>query len=206
MKEKIVVLIGGAPTVGKSTVARLLSEHLRIPWISSDQIREVMKATVDEKNFPALFDTKDYTAERFLTEFSSSEIVKMEINEGEAVWPGVQAFIEESYPWNSFIVEGVAILPHLVARDFSNRSWAQPVFLVDEDADRIRNVVFNRGLWDDAKTYSDDVKEKEVQWAMLFSHMIRVEAEKYHFPWIEMKKNDKEDLRSILNQLGLSQN
>jgi 2-phosphoglycerate kinase len=37
-------LIGGAPTVGKSTVAAALAAHLDLPWISTDQIRDILQS------------------------------------------------------------------------------------------------------------------------------------------------------------------
>ena len=168
--DRNIVLIGGAPTTGKSTMADLMAKHFGIPWISTDQIREIMRTTASKKDFPILFYTKDYTAERFLTEFSAEQIVKLEMEQGEEVWAGVKVLIEEDYTWKvGFVIEGEDILPHLVARDFKNDKHIRSVFLVDEDADRIRDVVFTRGLWDDAHTYPDDVKEKEVEWALLFS-------------------------------------
>lgn len=201
--KKDIILIGGAPTAGKSTMAQLVAKRFGIPWISTDQIREIMRATVSEKDYPALFYTKGYTAERFLTEFSSEQIVKMEMEEGEEVWVAVKRLIEEEHTWeDGFVIEGVNILPHLVAKDFKNDEHIKAVFLVDEDADRMREAVFSRGLYDDADTYSDDVKEKEVEWSLLFSHKLKTEVEKYGYPWIEVRKNN-DDLDALLKAIGL---
>ncbi len=203
-----IILIGGAPTTGKSTMAGLLAGHLNIPWISTDQIREIMMAVADRNRYPKLFNQifnyESYTAEKFLTEFSAEEIVKMEMEQSEAVWVGIKKFIEEDWIWKEgFIVEGVNILPHLVAKDFKDNKNIKPVFLVDEDKDRTRDVIFKRGLWDDANTYSDDVKEKEVEWASLFSRKIKIEAEKYGYPCVEVQKG-KDDLSTVINALKLT--
>jgi len=200
-QKRIVVLIGGAPTAGKSTMADLISKRLNIPWISTDQIREIMRVTARREDIPKLFTPERYTAEKFLTEFSAEEIVRMEMEQGEATWIGVKKIIEDDYTWkDGFVVEGVNILPHLVAKDFSSDKNVKAVFLVDEDADRTRHVVFTRGLWDDAHTYSDDVKEKEVEWSLLFSHKIKGEAEKYGFPCVEVEKNIN-DVEAVLKAL-----
>lgn len=199
--ERNIILIGGAPTAGKSTMARLLSERLGIPWISTDQIRRIMRVAARREDTPNLFTPEGYTAERFLTEFSAEEIVRMEMEQGEAVWAGVKKFIEEGYPWNGrFIIEGVHILPHLITRDFGDNQDIRSVFFVDEDADRIRDVVFTRGLWDDARTYSDDVKEKEIEWALLFSNKIKAEAEEYGYPCVEVTKSH-DDVDAVLRLL-----
>lgn len=201
--KKQIILIGGAPTTGKSTLAQGLSEHLKLPWISADQIRDIVRGVVDRKDFPDVFTPDGYTAERYLTEFSADEIVQQTIEHGEALWLVVARFIEDAYSWpKGFIIEGVDILPRLI-KDLESDELIYPLFIVDENADRIREVVFTRGLWDDADTYSDDVKEKEVEWALLFSHYIKKEAIKYNFPWVEVNKNE-DDLKAVLNVLNLS--
>lgn len=199
MAEERVILIGGAPTAGKSTVAEKLSKHLGIPWIGTDQIREIMKGTVTQEERPMLFNSRQFTAEEFFNTYSAEGIVQNEIAESEVVWAGVKAFIDNEYSWHSFIVEGVALLPHLVA-GYKSDSKFKTIFLVDRDADRIRDVVWNRGLWSSAKNYPDSVKEKEVEWVMRFNEHIVREAEKYGFPAVEVTKGDQ-DMKTILAAL-----
>lgn len=202
-KNKQIILIGGAPTTGKSTVAKLLSKHLDIPWISTDQIRQILKSVAHINDYPGLFNTEGYTAEKFLTEYLSEQIVEMEFASGEETWMGVKNFIEDAYPWTgSYIIEGAGILPHLVSRDFKENLEIKPIFLIDEDADRIRDVVFNRGLWSSAKSYSDELKEKEVEWVQLFSHKVKNEASKYEYSLIEVSKKDS-DFEKILGVLNI---
>jgi 2-phosphoglycerate kinase len=200
MGEERIILIGGAPTAGKSTIAEKLSKHFGMPWIGTDQIREVMKGTVTEEERPMLFNSRQFTAEEFLNKFSPREIVQNEIDESEVVWQGVKAFIENEYSWHSFIVEGVALLPHLVAK-YKDSPKFKAIFLVDRDADRIRDVVFNRGLWSSAKNYPDSVKEKEVEWVIEFNEYIIKEAEKFGFPTVEVTKGDQ-DMKAILSLLS----
>ena len=200
--KKKIILIGGAPTTGKSTLAQSLSEYLKLPWISTDQIRDLVRGIVNRKDFPNIYTPEGYTAERFLTEFSAEKIVNMTIEEGEALWSIVKKFIEDAYSWpKGFIIEGVGVLPHLI-KNLESDDLIYSIFIVDEDADRIRNVVFTRGLWDDADAYSDDVKEKEVEWALLFSHYIKKEADKCSLPWIEVNKNE-DDLQAVLSALKI---
>lgn len=200
MKQQI-ILIGGAPTTGKSTAARLLSEKLNIPWISTDTIRTMMQKVCKKEDYPSIFRVKDYSALEYLTKFSPEEIVKMEHEENEAVWNGVLALIEDGYPWGSFIIEGIAIEPHLISKDLPGSVVFKAIFLIDEDADRIRNVVFNRGLWDSADTYPDSVKDKEVAWVQLYSQDLKKEAEKYNFPCMEVSKDENvpEAILTVLN-------
>lgn len=93
------------------------------------------------------------------------------------VWKGVSAFIETDYVWKNFIVEGVAILPKLV-KQLNHAEDIYPLFLIDNDENSIRQGIYTRGLWGNANTYSDSVKEKEVEWVMLFNNYIMEECKK----------------------------
>lgn len=178
-----VILIGGAPTNGKSHLTRKLSEQFRLPWISTDTIRETMREIVRPEDYPRLFKFAGNTvkAEDYLSSHSPQEIVVSQCEESEVVWKGVKAFIEKDYVWGTFIIEGVAILPHLVANLDKSKTEILPIFLVDENRERVKDVVYTRGLWDDAKTYSDSVKPIEIEWAMLFSSYLKSECKKHGY-------------------------
>ncbi len=201
-QDKTIILIGGSPTTGKTTVARALAKQLGLPWISTDQIGDMMQVTARRDDFPDIFKPQGYTAERFLTEFTAEEIVEKVLKHNEAVWLGIKAFIENDYEWpiwpEGFIVEGVHLLPRLIARDFGNNGHIKPVFLVDHDEDRLRRVVYERGLWGKAESYLDSVKEKEVEWVRLFGRCLETETKKYGYPWIRVSKHDN-DIKAVLS-------
>jgi len=158
--EKI-ILIGGAPTIGKSYTARKIAEEFKLPWISTDTIREQMRKLVRKEDYPSLFLHANATAEmgvEFLTKNSAKKIVDIVNKESKDVWKGVKALIETDYVWKSYIIEGVAILPHLIYNFSKDKKNVKVIFLIDEDKDRIKKTIFTRGLWDSAKKYSDDVK------------------------------------------------
>ena len=198
-----IILIGGAPTTGKSTVARALAKKLDLPWLSADQIRDAMRVVAAKRDYPDLFNA-GLDAEKFLTRFTAEEIVDKEIAQSKAAWLGVKAFIEHDYTWpEGFIIEGVNILPQLVAADFGANTQVQAIFLVDHNQDRMRKVIYERGLWGDAHTYPDTVKEKEVEWSTLFGKRLEAEAKKHGYPYIEVHKSD-EDTDRVLAVLRVS--
>lgn len=194
-----VILIGGAPTVGKSTLAKKIAQELGLPWISTDQIRGVLKSVADRQKYPELFHSTGLTAEEFLTQYSASEVAKMEYDQATEVWPGVRALIDNDSDWqDGCVVEGVNIVPHLVHRDYANSDVVKAIFVCDDDAEQIRQVVFDRGLYGAASTYSDSVKDTEVEWVGLFNTKIKNEADRYGYPCVERTKNEIE-LPSVLN-------
>ena len=198
-------LIGGAPTVGKSTLARKLAQHLDAQCVSTDHIREVMRTVTTRDVSPKLFIPLELnTAESYLTTQTIEEIVERNIEESEAVWPGIAAVAD--FEWSAtpaLVIEGINILPHLVHSHYTDGAKCKAVFLVDEDGDRIRNTVFTRGLWDDPHKYPDSVKEREVEWVQAFSRRIKQEALKHGYPSIEVSKSDT-DLTKVLEVLEIA--
>lgn len=199
MNHKQIYLIGGAPTLGKSTLAQMLSQYLGIPWISTDQIRDIMRHAAKREDIPQLFPMEDYSAERFFATFSPPEIVQMEIKQGEAAWTGIVEFIENDYTWSDgFIIEGVNILPHLVHRDFAERSNIKTIFVKRSCTESIRKVIFERGI---CNTDSFKIKQKEIEWVILFDEKIQQQAAEYGFRLLEMNKNE-DDFNNLLHLLG----
>jgi 2-phosphoglycerate kinase len=186
-----IILIGGAPTVGKSFLAARLSKKLGIPWISTDGIREIMRGIVQKKDYPRLFaNFPPMKAEKYLRRYTPKEIVANQIRESIDVWKGVRALIATDYVWHSFIVEGIAILPAFVRRTFGRDKRIKPVFLLNDDRKMIEKVVYTRGLYDDANTYSDKVKSIEVEWTILFNAWLEKEARKYGYPIFRITKSN----------------
>jgi len=186
-----IILIGGAPTLGKTYVAKRLSKKLNLPWISTDGIRAMLREVVNKKDFPFLFENIPcLPAEKYLAKYSAKDIVANQNRESIDVWKGVKAFIDTDCNWGSFIVEGIAILPEFVRECFKGNKNIKPLFLLNDNEEQIREIVYTRGLYDEANTYSDDVKEKEVEWALMFNAWIEKETKKYGLPVYKIKKRN----------------
>jgi len=66
-------------------------------------------------------------------------------------------------------------------------------------SERIKKTIFTRGLWDEAKKYPNDVKEKEVEWVIEFNNFIKKEAKKYNFPVVSI--GDRKDYLKEIKKL-----
>jgi len=198
-----IILIGGAPTVGKTYVAKKLAGDLKLPWISTDTIREMMVEIVDQKKYPNLYNIpKNVTADKYLSTHTPQQMVKEEIAESRDVWKGIKALMKEDYNWTSYVIEGVAIMPREARQIMKTDKRVRPVFLFSDNPDRFRKIIFTRGLWDDPETYSDEAKEVEIKWAMLFNDWIKKEAKKYRLPLVEVP-NTKADMKKVKSCLKL---
>src|SRR5262249_41728919 len=124
-----VLLIGGPPTAGKTTLARALSARLGVPWLATDQIRRLMRTATQREHNLDLFGPPIDSAEQRFTAHSSDALVDLAFRESRAVWPGVKRFVEFDHLWTAgFIIEGMNILPELAAADFGQAPRVRVVF------------------------------------------------------------------------------
>ena len=196
---RMIILIGGMPTTGKTTLARELSQRLALPWLSTDQTRLVMQGVADPKQYPQLLSAHGLSAAEFFQRFSPEEIAEREYMHGIETWPGNKKLIEDDFTWREgFILEGVNILPSLLP-SLQTSSDVRPLFLTDEGDDALRKAIFSRGLYADA----DTLKECEIIWARLFDQRIQAEAQQYGYPVVRVQKDSEIDMPNVLLSLGL---
>lgn len=136
----LIVLIGGATGVGKSTVATQLAARLGIVRvISTDAIREVMKSTFSREFMPTLYRSS----------FDSGEVVGKKSPRAEeallvgfrdqvaAVAVGVRALIDRAVnEGTDVIIEGAHVVPGFLDLDgFGGRAVIVPLMVhVDDEA------------------------------------------------------------------------
>ena len=157
-----IIVIGGASGTGKSTLAKRLSKHCNIPWISTDQLRTVQGIT--EKNLEKQI---------------------------EQTWKGVSALLLAPHPWEIGIIEGIAITPELLARDFKdNMEYITPIFLIQENEAKIAEVVHERSKlpWINTKTPEQQVVRAQ---EMIDSNkVVKESAQRNNFPTIIGNQED----------------
>jgi 2-phosphoglycerate kinase len=138
----IVVLIGGATGVGKSTIATQLATRLGIVRVvATDAVREVMRAVFSPELMPALH-ASSFEAGDSLREPPSRDAVIVGFREQTAaVAVGVNALLDRAaMEGTSLIIEGAHVVPgFLDAEAWADRVLAVPVILTVEDEDAHRS-------------------------------------------------------------------
>jgi|TARA_B100001971_G_scaffold79513_1_gene73221 2-phosphoglycerate kinase len=111
-----VILIGGAPFSGKSTVARLIACELGYGCSSADAIGQALRATTTPESHPELHpmrgeDHREYCDNRPL------DAMMMDAHRShEAMWPAIEAIIGAHATWSHpIVIEGWALWPDRVA-------------------------------------------------------------------------------------------
>jgi 2-phosphoglycerate kinase len=132
----MVVLIGGATGVGKSTIATRLAVRMNIVRVvATDAVREVMRATLTEGLMPTLY-TSSFEAGSALVEPEPAGLTEDRVVLGfreqtAAVSVGVNALLERAATeGTNAIIEGVHIVPGFVdPAPFAARVLAIPVIV-----------------------------------------------------------------------------
>ncbi|HEX2025456.1 MAG TPA: hypothetical protein VHH92_03580 [Actinomycetota bacterium] len=137
----LVILIGGATGVGKSTIATQIAARLGIVRvIASDAVREVMRGLFTEELMPTLY-TSSFDADAALREPPTTRSVDRVIvgfrEQTAAVAVGLRALIERSaVEGTSVIIEGAHVVPGFLDLDeFADRVVAAPLVVTVEDED-----------------------------------------------------------------------
>ncbi|MGH9178526.1 MAG: hypothetical protein ACRD0N_08230 [Acidimicrobiales bacterium] len=145
----LVVLIGGAPGVGKSTVATMLANRLGITRvIPTDAIREVMRAMFSEDIMPTLH-TSSYDAARLVRHPLPRSADPVLIGFGEqasAVAVGVEALMSRAAAEGTdLIVEGAHVVPGFLDQArFEGRAVVVPVVVTVDDEEQHRGHFLTR--------------------------------------------------------------
>ena len=183
--DKKIILIGGAPMAGKTFVAQKLLEKFGTPWISTDTIRDFIRELVPKEKYPIFWEF-DGNVEEYVDKHSPQEIFENHHRQSLAVWEGIEIWINKTHTWQSYVIEGVAIIPQMVKGNLANDPRIKPIFLYDNNRDRILDVIHTRGVWNGALQYPDKFNEKYVEWVLIFNEWIKKECEKYGYPLIEV--------------------
>jgi 2-phosphoglycerate kinase len=135
----LVLLIGGATGVGKSTIATQIAARLGVVRvIPSDSVREVMRGLFSRELMPTLY-TSSFDADSALREPPARAADRVIVGFREqtaAVAVGLRALIERSaVEGTSSIIEGAHVVPgFLDVQRFGDRVLAVPVVVtVDEE-------------------------------------------------------------------------
>jgi 2-phosphoglycerate kinase len=137
----LVILIGGATGVGKSTIATQLAARLGIVRVvATDAIREVMRSMFSPELMPTLH-TSSFEADAALreppTRLADPLIVGFR-EQTAAVAVGISALIERSaLEGNSIIIEGAHVVPGFFdLAAFADRILAVPFVVSVDDEER----------------------------------------------------------------------
>jgi 2-phosphoglycerate kinase len=140
----LVILLGGATGVGKSTIATMLASRLGITRvIPTDAIREVMRSMFTEDIFPTLH-TSSFDAARLvrhpLTRSADPVVVGFR-DQASAVAVGIDALVQRAVSEGTdLIVEGAHVVPGFIdEKRFHGEAVIVPMLVTVDDEESHRS-------------------------------------------------------------------
>lgn len=174
----------------------MLAKKKRISWISTDGLESVIKVYNPEK-FPKL-DTCKATPKQLLA---------AEIKDAKTLWPGVKRLIQSCLKWkHDYVIEGVHLLPQLVAELKKMPEWKQikVVYLIKRDKDKII-AGFKQSDpetdWLVRCIKSDDDWQTYAEMVMVKAEYMEKEAKKFGFKVVNTENNFKKTITSLLSKI-----
>ena len=164
----MIFLIGGAPRAGKSILAQQVSTNLRIGWISTDLLMELLRVN---------------HVEGVKSEWNAAP----EAIRADAEWffPSLERFVwGASSLAENYIIEGVDFLPEHVTK-LSRQYQIRSVFL---GCSEMTLEALDRFLGR-SHGYSylpEEMRRQIVTDVPLWSELIRQEAERWNQPYVDM--------------------
>jgi 2-phosphoglycerate kinase len=198
---KKIIIISGAPATGKTTLAKELSKKYNCPWISTDLIRPWMRSLVSKEKYPNLFNFTNITAEEHYKKYTAEETIELEKLRDKDVFKGTKLFILNNENWDFFIIEGISIHPSFISELKLGDYEIYPIFLIDKDKNRIKDIVFNRGLWSKAREYEDWVKVIEQEYLIKTNDYYLSDCKKLNLPYFEIDKDRDKTTNEIIKYL-----
>ena len=181
-----IILIGGPPRSGKTTLAQEVSKKLGIPWISTDAFDDVAKKYVpdvdQDRFFPktALRLKSGGGNDEMYSTFSAEDIVSAYWKQAETVHAAVESFIQcaNNEGWN-YIIEGYHITPKFIAELQAENLNVSSVILISsagEPAIERSMKSTTKKDWLRDKTRQPETFQKVANMISLFSERLVREA------------------------------
>ncbi len=183
----MIYLIGGTPRSGKTTVAKVLANKLKISWVSCDSLEGIPKfytpKNVYHKHFPKdiMRRATKNSNDLMYTRFSANQIVQAYITQGSSVWTAVEQFIEYLIGEDiSYIIEGYQLPPKSVAKLKSKfPKKIKSIYLIKEHPDKILEGALahtHKKDWFKTKTTNPEIYMKIAEMLSMYGSKIKKDA------------------------------
>lgn len=112
----IVVLIGGAPGAGKSTLGRALAARVDAASLTADDLLTAAQGVTTPESHPGLHVMVHRDSIEYFTTSSLAQLIEDATFQHEATWPAIEAVIRRHARWGPrIVIDGWALRPDKAA-------------------------------------------------------------------------------------------
>ena len=206
-----IILIGGPPRCGKTTLAQKISKAIDVTWISTDVLDDIVQKYVsgDEKDslFPktALRLKSGGGNDEMYAAFSVENIVSAYRKQAETVHKAVESFVAcaEKEDWD-YVIEGYHVTPKLISKLQSEDLKVSSIILISTKAEEAvkRSLESNvKQDWLRDKTKKQETFPKIAAMIDLYSNKLKQEAEEFNASVIDIGEDFEGKLKEAFELL-----
>lgn len=191
--EPNVVLLGGAPAIGKSTLARKLAGECAFDYLSTDMVRRIARTVTTQDQYPGMHLFMGHDPEQYFDHHTTDEFIAHFKHEADDVFTVLRNAIAQypAFKNRGVVVEGVNLMPELVAEYAAEKGYRYHV-LVAQKKETITQTIMNRGLW----ASSSESKAKEIAFVWALNNYFLETAQAQNVPVIPVEPIETLDERA----------
>ena len=150
LDKPLIILVGGATGVGKSTIASEIAHRLGINRLTStDSIREVMRMIFSKDIAPALQESSFHAAKTIRTPVNekTDPVIAGFMEQTAVVSVGIEAIIKRAINENlHMVIEGIHIVPGFLDLKLFKDAFVVPLIIAVEDEKVHKSHFYMRGV------------------------------------------------------------
>lgn len=178
----MIYLVGGAPRLGKSTVAREAMKRLSVSWESTDTIRSAVNAALSPASRARFLPFASVADHDEVFRRATETIIEQQLTEARTLEGPLEAYLaDHAMTDEPIILEGLHLTPAFIkkiaeSRPFNNKIRAV-MLLAPTTEILLRDIQASHGHHDWLRGKSDETHKAAVEFILQFSKRLESEID-----------------------------
>jgi 2-phosphoglycerate kinase len=201
----MIYIIGGAPRVGKSIVAKRIAERTHAALISTDDICDKAMGELSEEERKITFPMPEFSGTASENTLTPDQRVKLSLISAKSLESEIDHLISNALTRNeSLVIEGVHLLPNDVRELLSKYGTEKfkTLFIGSTDVDNVVDgIMKNTGANNWLRESNADVIRQVAEFVSAFSQYVKAEADKNDLSYQERAADFEADMKRFCDQM-----
>ncbi len=201
----MIYLIGGAPRVGKSLIARLLAQNQQAKFVATDDLQSAVFDATPEADRASRFPFPGFSGVASENTLTADERVELQMIEARSLEGEVDRIITDAvHDRQSLVMEGVHLLPDHIQklRERFGGDHVHAIFVGSQDIKRVLDGIAKNTSPNNWMKDADVAVQKQVaEFVVAYSDRMKQEAHKNSLKYVERTTDFAQDTEEIKEQL-----